>query len=64
VPCGISAHGVTSVNALTGARPDVREEAARALGLLAERLGRTAGELDDQSSSALSSSRLVAARPQ
>jgi lipoyl(octanoyl) transferase len=63
VPCGISAHGVTSVQALTGARPDVREEAGRALEVLAARLERDPVALTDESSRPLSLSRLVAASP-
>jgi lipoyl(octanoyl) transferase len=39
VPCGISAHGVTSIEALTGHAPSVRDLAPRAFELLAEVLG-------------------------
>jgi lipoyl(octanoyl) transferase len=36
VPCGVSAHGVTSIRALTGRAPPVHETAPRAFELLAE----------------------------
>jgi lipoyl(octanoyl) transferase len=36
VPCGISSHGVTSIQALTGNAPPVDQAAERALALLAE----------------------------
>ena len=39
VPCGIAEHGVTSIHALTGRAPDVREVAMRAHGELSAALG-------------------------
>lgn len=49
VPCGISEHGVTSIEALTGARPALRDVAERALAHLAARLGGRVGSFDDAS---------------
>lgn len=63
VPCGISAHGVTSVSQLTSTRPEIRREAERAHGLLADRLGRALGELTDLGSSSLSAGAVRAALP-
>jgi lipoyl(octanoyl) transferase len=50
VPCGIRAHGVSSVQDLAGAAPSVREAAERALAHLAEVFGATAGPLRESSS--------------
>lgn len=47
VPCGISEHGVTSLAALTGKAPAVREAAGLALSALGEILGATHGRLSD-----------------
>ena len=49
VPCGISAHGVTSLKALTGQAPSVESVVPRALELLAERLGARVAGLEDRS---------------
>jgi len=49
VPCGISAHGVTSIQALTGSSPSVRQAAERALALLADVLDADVAGLDDAS---------------
>ncbi len=47
VPCGISQHGVTSVQALTGSAPPVAELAGRALETLAEVLDADVSELSE-----------------
>ncbi len=52
VPCGIREHGVTSVEALTGARPPVVDEAEPALELLAQRLDAHVASYDDWSGEA------------
>lgn len=52
VPCGISAHGVTSVRKLTGKELDVASEAEAALGTLAEVLGAEVASFGDRSSDA------------
>jgi lipoyl(octanoyl) transferase len=49
VPCGIRAHGVTSVAELTGQRPSVREAAERALDLLARQLEAEVAGFEDLS---------------
>jgi lipoyl(octanoyl) transferase len=49
VPCGISAHGVTSIQALTGQAPSVAALVPRALELLAEVLDADALDMDDRS---------------
>jgi lipoyl(octanoyl) transferase len=54
VPCGISAHGVTSIQALNGSAPSVRDAAGRALGVLADVLDADATELDDVSEQSVS----------
>jgi len=66
VPCGIREHGVTSVEQLTGARPDVRTTAERALSLLGEQLDADVASFSDDSQAALSSlsPRLAGAPPQ
>ena len=53
VPCGIADRGVTSVEALTGARPEVGEAAERALHHLAEIFGATVADYRDLSGVAL-----------
>lgn len=52
VPCGISAHGVTSVEALTGSAPSVERVVPRTLDLLAEVFEAELGELEDRSAPA------------
>jgi len=47
VPCGIREHGVTSVEDLTGQRPDVASEARVALDVLADVLGAEVAEYED-----------------
>ena len=54
VPCGISAHGVTSVQALTGSAPSVREAAERALAILGDVLDAEIAGFDDASTSPVS----------
>lgn len=49
VPCGITQHGVTSIEALTGAQPTTRAAAERALEHLARALGAEVGSLEDWS---------------
>jgi lipoyl(octanoyl) transferase len=49
VPCGISAHGVTSIAELTGAAPNVEQLVPRALELLAGALDAEIGRLEDHS---------------
>ena len=53
VPCGISEHGVTSLAALTGEAPAVREAAESALAALGDVLGAATGRLSDAASGAL-----------
>jgi lipoyl(octanoyl) transferase len=48
VPCGISAHGVTSIEALTGTTVSPRDVARRAFELLAEVVDADAAEFTDQ----------------
>lgn len=59
VPCGISEYGVTSVEALTGTKPDTRETAEQSLTILAEVLGATASEFvsDEQTVQQLAATR-------
>jgi lipoyl(octanoyl) transferase len=60
VPCGITAHGVTSLAALTGSAPEVRVAGERALQLLAERLDAdVAGYRDLGAESTLSAGEIV-----
>lgn len=59
VPCGISQHGVTSVEHLTGATPSVRDTARHALDSLNRRLG--AGEPSWKDLADLSGEQLEAA---
>jgi lipoyl(octanoyl) transferase len=59
VPCGISAHGVTSIQALTGTAPSVREAAERALAILADVLDAEITGLDDASTGPVSSELFV-----
>jgi lipoyl(octanoyl) transferase len=49
VPCGISDHGVTSIEALTGRTPSVADEAPRALQLLADVLDADVASYEDWS---------------
>ena len=49
VPCGIADHGVTSIAALTGAAPSMRDVASLALVKLCEVFGRAVPELRDVS---------------
>ena len=49
VPCGIREHGVTSVRALTGRSPDIRNEAEEAHRVLASVLGAKLGSFEDAS---------------
>ncbi|MBI3206771.1 MAG: lipoyl(octanoyl) transferase LipB [Myxococcales bacterium] len=49
VPCGITQHGVTSVQDLTGETPEVETEARHALDLLADVLGGEVASFDDRS---------------
>jgi lipoyl(octanoyl) transferase len=49
VPCGISDHGVTSLAALTGSAPDVRDAASRALAQLCEVFARALPTMRDVS---------------
>jgi lipoyl(octanoyl) transferase len=49
VPCGISAHGVTSIRELTGNAPDTQEEAQAAFAAFGDVHGATAGEVEDWS---------------
>ncbi|MBK7584887.1 MAG: lipoyl(octanoyl) transferase LipB [Myxococcales bacterium] len=53
VPCGISTHGVTSVEQLTGKRVEVRDEAQAAVELLAEVLGAEVESFEDRSAADL-----------
>lgn len=53
VPCGISQHGVASVQSLTGKTPGVQESAGRALSLLGEVLEADVSGLSNHSASAL-----------
>jgi lipoyl(octanoyl) transferase len=48
VPCGISSHGVTSIQALTGKKPSLFETAQRALVLLAEVIDADAEPLNEK----------------
>lgn len=49
VPCGIREHGVTSIHALTGRRPEVRAVALASGPLLAQALGLELGPVEDVS---------------
>ena len=49
VPCGITAHGVTSVRDLTGRSPEVADEAEHALALLAGVLDADVASYEDRS---------------
>ena len=49
VPCGITDHGVTSIAALTGASPSVREVGTLSLSILADVFGRPVPALRDAS---------------
>jgi lipoyl(octanoyl) transferase len=53
VPCGISAHGVTSIAELRGSAPSVEQVVPRALELLASQLGAEIGGLEDRSAGRL-----------
>lgn len=53
VPCGISQHGVASVQSLTGKAPDVQQSAGRALEILGSVLDADVSALSDHSTSAL-----------
>jgi lipoyl(octanoyl) transferase len=61
VPCGIREYGVTSIRALTGASPDIREEAREAHRALASVLGATPASFEDAAAADLAH---VAARPE
>jgi lipoyl(octanoyl) transferase len=50
VPCGIEAHGVTSIQGLTGRAPTVREEALASAPELEAGLGVRVGAIDDLTS--------------
>lgn len=49
VPCGITSHGVTSIQALTGRTPEVREVALGSYALLGRALGLDLAEVEDRS---------------
>ncbi len=53
VPCGISQHGVASVQSLTGRSPDVQKSAERALAILGDVLDADISGLSDHSAGAL-----------
>jgi lipoyl(octanoyl) transferase len=53
VPCGIADHGVTSIAALTGSAPTVREVATVALSMLADVFDRTVPAMVDTSAGEL-----------
>jgi lipoyl(octanoyl) transferase len=53
VPCGIAQHGVTSVQALTGQAPSVRQASESALAGLSEELGFAGAQWEDRAGQSL-----------